>query len=41
MNIDIGDQQVGHVQARSILGTIYDHTKGKRKASGKSPEARV
>ena len=42
MNIDIGDKKVGHVQARSILGTLYDHTKGpKRKASGKSPEARV
>ena len=41
MNIDIGDQQVGHVQARSILGTIYDHTKGKRKQLGKSPEARI
>ena len=42
MNIDIGDKKVGHVQARSILGTLYDHTKGpKRKTSGKSPEARV
>ena len=42
MNIDIGDKKVGHVQARSILGSLYDHTKGpKRKASGKSPEARV
>lgn len=42
MNIDIGDKKVGHVQARSILGTLYDHTKGpKRKTSGKSPEARI
>lgn len=42
MNKDIGDKKVGHVQARSILGTLYDHTKGpKRKSSGKSPEARV
>lgn len=42
MNIDIGDKKIGHVQARSILGTLYDHTKGpKRKAAGKSPEARV
>jgi len=42
MNIDIGDKKIGHVQARSILGTLYDHTKGpKRKSSGKSPEARV
>lgn len=42
MNTDIGDKKIGHVQARSILGTLYDHTKGpKRKAAGKSPEARV
>jgi len=42
MNIDIGDKKVGHVQARSVLGTIYDHTKGpKRKAAGKSPESRI
>jgi len=42
MNIDIGDKIVGHVQARSVLGTIYDHTKGpKRKAAGKSPESRL
>lgn len=42
MNIDIGDKKVGHVQARSIIGTLYDHTKGpKRKALGKSPEARI
>jgi hypothetical protein len=41
-NYNIGDGRVGHVQARSILGTIYDHTKGpKRKQTGKSPEARV
>ena len=42
MNIDIGDKIGGHVQARSILGSLYDHTKGpKRKQTGKSPEARV
>ena len=42
LNIDIGDKEVGHVQARSILGSLYDHTKGpKRKQMGKSPEARV
>jgi len=42
MNIDIGDKKVGHVQARSILGSLYDHTKGpERKQIGKSPEARV
>jgi len=40
-NLDIGDQQEGHVQARSILGGYYDHTKGARKQSGKSPEARI
>jgi hypothetical protein len=42
INIDIGDKKVGHVQARSILGSLYDHTKGpKRKQIGKSPESRV
>jgi len=42
INIDIGDKKVGHVQARSILGSLYDHTKGPtRKQIGKSPEARV
>src|SRR6056300_636748 len=41
-NHNIGDRKVGHVQARSILGTIYDHTKGpSRKQKGKSPEARI
>jgi len=40
-NHNIGDGQWGnggHVQARSILGTVYDHTKGARKIEGKSPE---
>ena len=38
-NFDIGDGLKGHVQARSILGTVYDHTKGpRRKAAGKSAE---
>ena len=41
-NNNIGDEKVGHVQSRSVLGSYYDHTKGKkRKLSGKSPEARV
>jgi hypothetical protein len=40
-NHNIGDNKAGHVQARSILGTIYDHTKGPRKLKGRSPEARV
>ena len=40
-NYNIGDDKTGHVQARSVLGPIYDHTKGNRKLSGKSPEARV
>lgn len=41
-NHNIGDGQWGengHVQARSILGTVYDHTKGARKIEGKSPES--
>jgi len=38
-NIDIGDNRGGHVQARSVLGPIYDHTKGRRKLNGRSPEA--
>ena len=38
-NYDIGDGKMGHVQARSILGTVYDHTKGpRRKAAGISAE---
>ena len=40
-NNNIGDNRPGHVQARSILGTVYDHTKGKRKLTGKSPEAKI
>ena len=40
-NNNIGDGLPGHVQARSILGVVYDHTKGPRKLKGKSPEARV
>lgn len=41
-NHNIGDGKVGHVQARSILGVVYDHIKGpKRKKLLKSPEARV
>ena len=40
-NFNIGDGKPGHVQARSILGTVYDHTKGNRKLKGRSPEARV
>jgi len=41
LNYDIGDGRVGHVQARSILGKIYDHTKGTRKIKGKSKESRL
>ena len=37
-NHNIGDGQEGHVQARSVLGPIYDHTKGRRKLTGQSPE---
>jgi hypothetical protein len=40
-NNNIGDNKGGHVQARSILGTVYDHTKGKRKLTGKSPEVNI
>mgnify|MGYP000235548830 CR=1 FL=1 len=41
-NLNIGDGKIGHVQARSILGTVYDHTKGpKRKKLGKSPEVNL
>ena len=41
-NYDIGDGKLGHVQARSILGTVYDHTKGpRRKAAGKSAEFKL
>ena len=35
---NLGDGQSGHVQARSVLGKVYDHTKGKRKVTGRSPE---
>lgn len=41
-NHDIGDGKGGHVQARSILGTVYDHTKGpSRKKTGKSSEFKI
>jgi len=40
-NNNIGDDKGGHVQARSVLGEIYDHTKGRRKIIGRSPEARI
>ena len=40
-NHNIGDDLLGHVQARSVLGAIYDHTKGPRKVEGRSPEARA
>ena len=39
-NYDLGDGKSGHVQARSILGTVYDHTKGERKIKGRSKEFR-
>jgi hypothetical protein len=38
-NYSIGDGKPGHVQARSILGPVYDHIKGpKRKKLMRSPE---
>ena len=40
-NHNIGDNKTGHVQARSVLGSIYDHTKGRRKLTGRSPEATI
>jgi len=40
-NHNIGEGKPGHVQARSILGEVYDHTKGPRKLKGRSPEARI
>ena len=40
-NFDIGDAAPGHVQARSVLGTVYDHLKGDRKKRDRSPEARI
>ena len=41
-NFDIGDGKMGHVQARSILGTVYEQTKGpRRKAAGKSAEFKL
>jgi hypothetical protein len=41
VNHNIGDGKTGHVQARSVLGEIYDHTKGPRKLKGRSDEARI
>ena len=42
LNNNIGDDKPGHVQARSILGEVYDHIKGpKRKQTLKSPESRL
>tara|TARA_Y100000004_G_scaffold32561_1_gene34251 strand:- start:1040 stop:1756 length:717 start_codon:yes stop_codon:yes gene_type:complete len=37
---NIGDDQPGHVQTRSCIGSLYDHTKGPRKKTGVSPEFR-
>ena len=40
-NINIGDEAGGHVQARSVLGQIYDHVKGPgRKVQGFSRESK-
>ena len=40
-NHNLGDGKGGHVQARSILGPVYDHIKGpSRKKTLRSPEAR-
>ena len=41
INYNIGDNAAGHVQARSILAEVYDHTKGKRKVEGRSPERKI
>lgn len=42
LNNNIGDGKPGHVQARSILGEVYDHIKGpKRKQTFRSPESRL
>jgi len=42
LNNNIGDGKPGHVQARSILGEVYDHIKGpRRKQTLKSPESRL
>jgi len=38
LNYNIGDDQKGHVQCRSVLGQVYDHTKGPRKIAGRSGE---
>jgi hypothetical protein len=39
LNHNIGDGKRGHVQSRSILGQVYDHTKGpRRKRAGRSWE---
>ena len=38
---NIGDGHDGHVQARSCLAELYDHTKGPRKRTGFSPERTV
>lgn len=39
LNYNIGDNQKGHVQCRSVLGQVYDHTKGpRRKMIGRSGE---
>src|SRR6056300_681314 len=40
-NYNIGDGKAGHVQARSVLGEVYDHNKGPRKLKGRSSEARI
>ena len=40
-NYNLGDNNNSHVQAYSVLGEIYDHTKGKRKKSGRSPESKI
>ena len=38
INYNIGDGKPGHVQARGVLGGIYDHMKGNRKFEGGSRE---
>jgi len=38
LNYNISDNKKGHVQCRSVLGQVYDHTKGPRKILGRSLE---
>ena len=41
VNRDIGDDEVGHVQARSILGPVYDHIKILKEKTNEKSDTRV